>query len=539
MTSPWEEGDPSSKICLIGEAPGAYEMRAGRPFVGPAGTVLDQCLHAAGIIRRECFIVNVCDEKIKDGSKLYKPLKGLLPAAQEYIPRLHDQLRRSKANVFVPLGGLAAMALTGRGQILKWRGSVLETTLLDHAKAVPTVHPAATIRGQYIWRYFIIHDLKRVRRESRHPNIVRPSRHLIINPSFGEVVQFLEAIKEEQDQAAVDIELSYNNISCIAFAPDTNTSMCIPFKTHDGKHRWTLNEEIMIWQLIAQIMEDEKITKTGQNILFDIQVIQQLHGILTRGPIHDTMIAQQILYPDFPKGLDFLCSVHTDEPYYKDDGKIWNNPRFTVEEWDTFQRYNARDSAVCPEIWDSLYEELLDGYLDAYNFRISMFNPLQFMMTRGYKVDRDRLSETNVRLTREIAETTSKLNDISDYDFSPSSPKQCQTYFYVHKNIKPYTSRTTGKTTTDDKALQRLFATHGLEEARLVQKIRALSKLKSTYIDVGLDNDNRLRCFYSAGMTKNGRLSSSQTVFGTGLNMQNLHPDFKEFLVADEWGEQL
>jgi len=52
-TSPFEEGSPLSKIALVGEAPAKQEMRMGRPFVGPAGAVLDECMHAAGLIRRQ------------------------------------------------------------------------------------------------------------------------------------------------------------------------------------------------------------------------------------------------------------------------------------------------------------------------------------------------------------------------------------------------------------------------------------------------------------------------------------------------------
>lgn len=54
---PW--GDVNSKVGIIGEAPGAVEMRVREPFRGPAGTVLEQCLHGAGLIRSECYIDNI------------------------------------------------------------------------------------------------------------------------------------------------------------------------------------------------------------------------------------------------------------------------------------------------------------------------------------------------------------------------------------------------------------------------------------------------------------------------------------------------
>jgi DNA polymerase I-like protein with 3'-5' exonuclease and polymerase domains len=67
-----------------------------------------------------------------------------------------------------------------------------------------------------------------------------------------------------------------------------------------------------------------------------------------------------------------------------------------------------------------------------------------------------------------------------------------------------------------------------------MQDVRTLNKLGSGYLDVQLDPDERLRCSYNPRGTKFGRLSSSETVMGTGLNMQNLDPSFKAFIVPDE-----
>jgi hypothetical protein len=82
--------------------------------------------------------------------------------------------------------------------------------------------------------------------------------------------------------------------------------------------------------------------------------------------------------------------------------------------------------------------------------------------------------------------------------------------------------------------MQRLATTHRLKEASLVQEIRRLNKLLGTYVDVTLDEDSILRCFYDPRGTWGGRLSSSKTLWGTGLNMQNLHPAFKYFICTED-----
>ena len=65
-------------------------------------------------------------------------------------------------------------------------------------------------------------------------------------------------------------------------------------------------------------------------------------------------------------------------------------------------------------------------------------------------------------------------------------------------------------------------------------KLRGLNKLRSTYLEVKLDDDNRLRCSFNPVGTKSGRLSSGKTIFGTGTNLQNQPPIMKRFMLADD-----
>ena len=266
--------------------------------------------------------------------------------------------------------------------------------------------------------------------------------------------------------------------------------------------------------------------------MFDISFTLRQNNIFTHGPIGDTMIAHHIMYPDYPKGLDFLCSMHTREPYYKDDGKLWNKPWRDLHK---FWEYNARDSVVCMDMWP-IFEQMMieDNYMNDYIDTINLFPSLLYMQERGVPIDRGALAKTSERVRSKIGEKEAELVKVADYEFNVSSPKQCQEYFYIKKGIKPYISRTTGRPTTDDKAMSRIFRRFRLPEAKLVQEIRALRKLRGTYLEMEIDSDDMLRCSYNPRGTVTGRLSSSKTIFNTGGNMQNLHPEFKEFIVAGE-----
>jgi DNA polymerase I-like protein with 3'-5' exonuclease and polymerase domains len=163
------------------------------------------------------------------------------------------------------------------------------------------------------------------------------------------------------------------------------------------------------------------------------------------------------------------------------------------------------------------------------------------MQSRGIKIDREALEQEKINVARRIEELSAEINNLCGRTINPNSPADLQRYFYVERGIPPYTKLNSKKEqsiTCDDLALSRLArgtsARAPLREASLIQEWRKLSKLKGTYLEISFDIDSRLRCSYNPRGTKFARLSSSKTVFGTGMNMQNLHPAFLSFLVADE-----
>lgn len=530
-TTPYSEGNPKkAKIVFIGEAPSSMELVANRPFVGPAGKVLDRCLHAAGISRADCYITNIFSEPLRK-SKDVLP-KDMMDCSEDDYFRLievFEQLREDA--IIVPLGNTALNLMCGQTEITKYRGTPTPCTFerFNHS-VIPTIHPAATLRGQFLWQYFIISDLKKVKRWSQGKGGL-PVRDYRIGPSAEESIEWLKRMCEV-DQYAWDIEIWNNQISCLSFAPSQWECMSIPLvDAHQpGKQYFKPSEEVEVWRWINKALYTEN-TKIGQNLMFDASWMFHFHNCLMRGEVKDTMIAHHIMYPDFPKGLDFLSSIYTDEPYYKEDRKLWktlgvDQPRFWL--------YNAKDSAITYAVWDALEEEVKRDYQETYDMTLRLFYPLLYMIERGVTIDKERLATTRVRIQEEIRKKRIELSSVAEWDFNPASPKQCQEYFYITKGIKPYTNRSTGKISCDDKALQRLATTHQLREASLVQEIRYFEKLHGTYLAVEFDPDGRLRCFWNSRGTSTGRLSSSKTLWGSGLNFQNLHPVFQEFIVADE-----
>jgi uracil-DNA glycosylase family protein len=141
------EGDAHARVMLVGEQPGNDEDVAGRPFVGPAGKLLDRALEAAGIDRRRVYVTNVVKHfkwEPRGTRRIHaKPNAGEIAACR---PWLDAELELIKPEVLVALGATAAQALLGRQfRVSTDRGRFVPSPLAPHVLA--TVHPSAILRA--------------------------------------------------------------------------------------------------------------------------------------------------------------------------------------------------------------------------------------------------------------------------------------------------------------------------------------------------------------------------------------------------------
>jgi uracil-DNA glycosylase len=144
------EGPPDAWLVLIGEQPGDREDRAGHPFVGPAGRVLDDALRDAGIDRAGTYVTNAVKHfKFTERGKRRIHQKPNASEIRACRPWLDGELRALRPAVLATLGATAAQALLGSSfRITKSRGQVLEWDAADlpELRLVPTVHPSAILR---------------------------------------------------------------------------------------------------------------------------------------------------------------------------------------------------------------------------------------------------------------------------------------------------------------------------------------------------------------------------------------------------------
>jgi uracil-DNA glycosylase family 4 len=538
-------GPKDAKIVLVGEAPGESEEKSGIPFVGSSGRLLRQLMQSAGISAANSYFTNVVKERppkndisgFIDLSKKGAPI--INERYTEYEQMLKIELGQLKPNVIVAVGGVALWALCKLKYVSKRRGSLLDCTLVPGIKVIPIIHPASALKN-YLFTYNIAFDLQRAAEVSAtverdgNTKALEPRYNMGLKPTYQEALSFMTLL-QTKDFISCDIEVSRGEVDCISFAfqeeDKSYTSVCIPFISKGGEV-YTLEQETQLLCLIAFVLENPRITKLFQNGSFDCTFLYLRYGIRVKN-IEDTMIAQGLLSPGFPKGLDFITSIYTYQTYYKDEGKMYNRILDGYEE-ERWWRYNSLDSLVLLEAFEKQKVDLIRYKLEAtYRSHCELIPILVFLQANGIAMDVEKLRARSKEVGEKLIELEENFVRMTGVPgLNTSSPKQLANYFYVTKGIKPYTSRTTGNVTTDEEALKKMSVA-GHIEATVLLTIRKLGKLKSTYLDVTLSDDNRMRCSMNPIGTTTGRLASSKTIFGEGSNMQNQPPEMLRYMLLD------
>jgi DNA polymerase len=141
------EGKLGAEVMLVGEQPGDQEDRAGAPFVGPAGKLLDRALEEAGIDRRTTYVTNAVKHfkwRARGTRRIHdKPSWAEQTACR---PWLEAELALVKPRTLVLMGATAAQSLLGRGfKVTEHRGTAIDSGLAELVTA--TIHPSAVLRA--------------------------------------------------------------------------------------------------------------------------------------------------------------------------------------------------------------------------------------------------------------------------------------------------------------------------------------------------------------------------------------------------------
>lgn len=546
------------KVAVIGEAPGRDEEVAGQPFIGAAGRELDRWLQPF-FLRSQSFIGNICQERPPDNklSNWFLDSADTIPndKIKAWTNVLKAQLEKLRPNIILAAGKHPTWALTGRkanwdrkGEFT-W-GSILPCSLVPGLKVMPIPHPAFVIRGLFDLRPIIRVWLRRAKVHSQFPEIRWPKRYLIVNPPLEQVVFELERLMGAKE-LAFDIEtipgrkiinrtrrgLIYTPdvISCISFSDRPDWSISVPF-TKGGGHRWAADVEGQIWRLISRLLGQEGSLKIAHNLAFDFLQLAASR-VHVAGPYWDTMTGHNRAYLDLTKKklkklalnrLAVCTSLYTEEPFYKNDWKDENKTTDWTSADEEFWKYNAKDSAVLHEIKAAEARDLDQlGMLEMFEREMRVFKPLACMSLQGTLRNLDIIGEMAAYLSAEdgtgrIQLLQDELDKVVGFKLNTKSPRQMQKFLYSTMGFPIQFNKGTGKPTTDEGALAKIYQKTKHPIILRIQELTRLRGFNSNYIEAAISEDGRSRTTYNQARTSTARISSSDSVIGKGKNLQTI-----------------
>lgn len=271
-------------------------------------------------------------------------------------------------------------------------------------------------------------------------------------------------------------------------------------------------------------LEDTAISKTGQNLKYDIAILKW-YEVEVRGKLFDTMLAHYLVEPDMRHNMDYLAetyldykTIHIDELIGK-KGKGQITMRSVMP--DLIADYACEDADITLQLRQK-FEPLLDqsGLKKLFDeIEIPLVPVLASMEAEGVMLDTEALKEYSIQLGKEVVEVEKQIFELAGQSFNISSPKQLGEILFEKLQITDKPSRTATKQySTGEEILVKLLYRHPI--VQLILDYRSLTKLKSTYVDtlplLISPRDRRIHTSYNQAVAATGRLSSNNP------NLQNI-----------------
>ena len=285
-------GNPKAPIVFVGESPGSEEFRAGKPFVGPSGGVLDEAL--PGDWEEDKYYVlnalNCFPIKTKDANRNKKYLQRGISSCRD---RLHRDIEAHPRKIIVALGNAALWSLTGNYdlKITVERGKLFDSTLAEYG-ILASVHPSYLLRGGGSLRKFqedigyAVDIATRGRRALKRP--VSPEWHIL--QTVNELVQLRGALVSEAEQFGDNVVAADFETAGFNFREDEILGLGVAI---DPAKVWIIPEEMFTMpeaqEPMKALLEEPKLQWCWHNGKFDIKFAKVQNGIDARVD-QDTML---------------------------------------------------------------------------------------------------------------------------------------------------------------------------------------------------------------------------------------------------------
>ncbi|CAB4163164.1 PolA DNA polymerase I - 3'-5' exonuclease and polymerase domains [uncultured Caudovirales phage] len=528
------DGDVNSEVLIIGEAPGRQESQMKMPLVGPSGKFIWECLREYGITRTKCYITNVIKKQLVDDVEGKQGVsknevahwQGILDYEVSQLPNIRYVLL---------LGSHALRAFTGHEGIEQWRGTVLT----DGGKQIIIAYnPANLMRKPSLEPIFKldISKLEMCRRGLWSEYNIEP----YIDPSPAEAIRWCDKMIQEDTPVSFDIEVIGNETACVGFANSAHEGMCINFRERED-NRWSLADERRVRAAIQRVVRHSKVRLVAQNGGFDSAWLWYKDRIKVRPLWLDTLLAHHTLHPTWPHNLGFLTAQYTTHPFYKDEKDDWREGGDISSFW----IYNVKDCCITWTVAKRLQEDLVKQGLDKFfhNHVMRLQPHLVGATVLGNKIDLVMKAQLSAEYQTELQQLydtaqhqiRTAVGDAEYPEVNLNSPKQLGELFFrtLHLVGKGVSTNEDNRNAMIDNPRTKPICK---ELLITINRYKEKHKLFSTYIESKVDPDGRMRSDYKQYGTQfvPGRLSSAQTLWGSGMNLQNQPEMLRGMFIADK-----
>jgi DNA polymerase-1 len=559
-------GPEDAELVIVGEAPGREELRAGRPFVGPAGRLLRQLLQEVGYNPDQVYYTNV----VKYLPKQITPTAGDLREAR---PQLFAELAAlPNVQVIVPVGNIAVKALTGLTGVTALRGTLLPplkdlgAQLKHPVHILPTLHPAYVLRGRNPQgRAQLKQDLAIAVRLLKEDTPAPPFSTIIHNDAAE-----LESLVTSKPLHYVGVDIETNGlrwwepgfeilvvgvsvanhsayvymaepVQGFLFTGETGIKTFIPvflkmlrhgggvkqLSLHNARFDicgllgWGLKQGVIVWEDIEQA-------------LLDPQVLQD-------DKLRDSMLDAYLSDPLDKKSLEYLVQVRLGEPPYKLDFKRKDISLGELGETCLQDAlYTSRLSSLPPD------KRFASSYLSLRHTRVletlcqllmvPALRALACMELRGLLVDQEKLGsllEEHKARQEELEETFRSVAQSHGLEnFNPRSGIQMGQLLFDCEGLKPVGTTATGRYSLDKAARQLLLEQYPDNPLiKLYSEYQLVRQRVGTFLEpwsrIVQQTGGRLHPGYKLAHVKSGRLSSEAP------NIQQVPKEFRPVVRAE------
>lgn len=453
-------------LAIVGEAPGAEEVRKLEPFVGDAGQDLNWALAQATIYRPGVYMTNVIDVR-PPGNDIKSELAMEAIRAQRdlFWREMRDIVFNKGVRVIMALGNTAVHAFGISGAISRLRGSVFEINLdwpgpvTDpevepcHVVVIPSWHPSYFTRqrrfgsnrgkGKIDEMAVWVHDFKKAK-DIAVNGYVRPRENFTLEPTLEDFLDFADAVIEKRQTLACDIETTgfngaMNDVYVIGFATDAETGFSVPMLAEGGKSYWRPDQLPVVNQKLNEIFANCPLI--FQNAPFDVNFLRDNgYDITMECVADDTLLVHHAVDPEQPHRLDYITSIYGVTPYWKDalagrEGTLATMPQLTL------RRYNLRDCIVLWQVLPPMLEDLkkMESSYRVYREEsLPLLEATSQMKRNGIYLNKEAQATVKKELAATVKRLDAELRQIADLppEFSLSSDTDLRLFLYGHKAKK-------------------------------------------------------------------------------------------------------